>query len=98
LGRDVTPDPTKEDKVRFGAGSYLQRRLRTLLVAGLAPFVVAPAYAQGSGSSDVAALKAQMGKVQKQFDDRISTIESRDAVLRVQNGFPVDIEYLRSVG
>jgi LamB porin len=60
----------------FTADSYRQRNLRGLLVAGLALLVAATVYAQDSDSSDVAALKAQMGKVQKQFDDRISTIEA----------------------
>ena len=44
----------------FPASSYLRLNLRDLLIAGLALFVAATAYAQDSDSSDVAALKAQM--------------------------------------
>src|SRR5258708_8110681 len=59
----------------FPASSYLRRNLRVLFVAGLALSVAAKAYAQDS--SDVAALKAQMEKMQKQYEDRISAIEAK---------------------
>ena len=61
----------------FPASSYLRLNLRDLLIAGLALLVAATAYAQDSDSSDVAALKAQMERMQKQYEDRISTIEAK---------------------
>ena len=61
----------------FPASSYLRLNLRDLFIAGLALLVAATAYAQDSDSSDVAALKAQMERMQKQYEDRISTIEAK---------------------
>ena len=61
----------------FPASAYLRLNLRALFVAGLALLVAATAYAQDSDSSDVAALKAQLEKMQKQYEDRISTMESK---------------------
>jgi maltoporin len=62
--------------------------LKASLVATLALFASAPLHAQNSDSSDVAALKAQMEKMQqesearmekmqKQYEDRISAMESK---------------------
>jgi maltoporin len=61
----------------FAASFYRRSGLRALFVAGLALLVAARAYANDSDSSDVAALKDRMEKMQKQYDDRISTIEAK---------------------
>jgi len=61
----------------FPASSYLRLNLRALFAAGLALLVAATAHAQDFDSSDVAALKAQLGKMQKQYEDRISTMEAK---------------------
>jgi maltoporin len=76
----------KEDKMCFPTSHYLRLSLRALFVAGLALLGVATVYAQDSDSSDVAALKAQIqkmqqeseartDKMQKQYEDRISALE-----------------------
>ena len=51
--------------------------LRAPLVASLALLTSGALYAQTSDSSDVSALKAQMEKMQKQYEDRISAMESK---------------------
>jgi maltoporin len=51
--------------------------LRASLVASLALLTSGAVYAQNSDSSDVSALKAQMEKMQKQYEDRISAMESK---------------------
>jgi maltoporin len=61
----------------FPASSYLRLSFRFFFVAGLALLVAATVYAQDSDSSDVAALKAQMEKIQRQYEDRISAIEAK---------------------
>src|SRR5260370_39835945 len=61
----------------FPASAYLRLTLRALFVAGLALLVAATAKAYAQDSSDVAALKAQMEKMQKQYEDRISTMEAK---------------------
>src|SRR5258708_2060635 len=61
----------------FPASSYLRLSFRAFFVAGLALLVAATVYAQDSDSSDVAALKAQMEKIQRQYEDRISAIEAK---------------------
>lgn len=71
----------------FPASSYLRLGLRALFVASLPLLVAATVYGQDSDSSDVAALKAQMEKMQqesearmekmqKQYEDRISSMEA----------------------
>jgi len=62
----------------FPVGCPLRLGLKASLAATLAFFVTSPAlHAQNSDSSDVAALKAQMEKMQKQYEDRISAMESK---------------------
>jgi maltoporin len=51
--------------------------LRASLVASLALLASGAIYAQSSDSSDVTALKAQMDKMQKQYEDRITAMESK---------------------
>jgi maltoporin len=51
--------------------------LRASLFASLALLTSGALYAQNSDSSDVSALKAQMEKMQKQYEDRISAMESK---------------------
>jgi maltoporin len=51
--------------------------LRASLVASLALLTSGALYAQNSDSGDVSALKAQMEKMQKQYEDRISAMESK---------------------
>jgi maltoporin len=51
--------------------------LKASLFASLALLASGAAYAQNSDSSDVAALKAQMERMQKQYEDRISSMESK---------------------
>jgi maltoporin len=51
--------------------------LKASLVASLALLTSGALYAQNSDSGDVAALKAQMEKMQKQYEDRISAMESK---------------------
>jgi maltoporin len=51
--------------------------LRASLVASLALLASGAVYAQNSDSGDVSALKAQMDKMQKQYEDRISAMESK---------------------
>src|SRR5258707_14253859 len=46
-------------------------------VASLALLTSGALYAQNSDSGDVTALKAQMEKMQKQYEDRISAMESK---------------------
>src|SRR5258708_18004483 len=62
----------------FPVGCPLRLGLKASLAAILAFFATSPAlHAQNSDSSDVAALKAQMEKMQKQYEDRISAMESK---------------------
>jgi maltoporin len=62
----------------FPVGCPLRLGLKASLAATLAFFATAPVlHAQNSDSSDVAALKAQMEKMQKQYEDRISAMESK---------------------
>src|SRR5260221_8491266 len=62
----------------FPVGCPLRLGLKASLAATFAFFATAPAlHAQNSDSSDVAALKAQLEKMQKQYEDRISTMESK---------------------
>src|SRR6266403_589977 len=62
----------------FPVGCPLRLGLKASLAATLAFFATSPAlHAQNSDSSDVAALKAQMEKMQKQYEDRISAMESK---------------------
>ncbi len=61
----------------FPASSPRLLGLKASLVASLALFASGAVYAQNSDSSDVSALKAQMEKMQKQYEDRISTMESK---------------------
>jgi maltoporin len=51
--------------------------LKASLFASLALLTSGAIYAQNSDSSDVSALKAQMEKMQKQYEDRISAMESK---------------------
>jgi len=51
--------------------------LKASLVASLALLTSGALYAQNSDSGDVNALKAQMEKMQKQYEDRISAMESK---------------------
>jgi maltoporin len=51
--------------------------LKASLFASLALLTSGAVYAQNSDSSDVTALKAQMEKMQKQYEDRISAMESK---------------------
>jgi maltoporin len=51
--------------------------LKASLFASLAMLTSGAVYAQSSDSSDVSALKSQMEKMQKQYEDRISTMESK---------------------
>jgi maltoporin len=51
--------------------------LKASLFASLALLTSGALYAQNSDSSDVSALKAQMEKMQKQYEDRISAMESK---------------------
>jgi maltoporin len=51
--------------------------LQASLFASLALLTSGALYAQNSDSSDVSALKAQMEKMQKQYEDRISAMESK---------------------
>jgi maltoporin len=51
--------------------------LRASLVASLALLASGAVYAQNSDSGDVSALKSQMEKMQKQYEDRISAMESK---------------------
>jgi maltoporin len=51
--------------------------LRASLVASLALLASGAVYAQNSDSGDVTALKAQMERMQKQYEDRISAMESK---------------------
>jgi maltoporin len=51
--------------------------LKASLFASLALLTSGAVYAQNSDSSDVSALKAQMEKMQKQYEDRISAMESK---------------------
>jgi hypothetical protein len=51
--------------------------LRASLVASLALLASGAVYAQNSDSGDVSALKSQMDKMQKQYEDRISAMESK---------------------
>jgi maltoporin len=51
--------------------------LKASLFASLALLTSGAVYAQSSDSSDVSALKSQMEKMQKQYEDRISTMESK---------------------
>src|SRR5258708_40089156 len=61
----------------FPVGCPLRLGLKASLAAILAFFATAPAlHAQNSDSSDVAALKAQMETMQKQYEDRISPMAS----------------------
>src|SRR5258708_23340450 len=70
----------------FTATSNLRLGLRASLFAGLTLFLSPAVYAQNSDSDDIAALKAQMEKMQKeseartekmqrQYEDRISSLE-----------------------
>ena len=62
----------------FPVSCLLRLGLKASLAATLAFFGTSPAlHAQNSDSSDVAALKAQMEKMQKEYEDRISTMESK---------------------
>jgi maltoporin len=61
----------------FPASSPRLLGLKASLVASLALFASGAVYAQNSDSSDVSALKAQMDKMQKQYEDRISSMESK---------------------
>ena len=62
----------------FPVGCPPRPGLKASLAAALAFFATSPAlHAQNSDSSDVAALKAQMEKMQKQYEDRISAMESK---------------------
>jgi len=62
----------------FPVGCPPRLGLKASLAAALAFFATSPAlHAQNSDSSDVAALKAQMEKMQKQYEDRISAMESK---------------------
>jgi maltoporin len=62
----------------FPVGCPLRLGLKASLAATFAFFATAPAlHAQNSDSSDVAALRAQMEKMQKQYEDRISAMESK---------------------
>jgi maltoporin len=83
-----SPNTNQGDKMCFLTSSPLRLGLRASLVASLALFAAATVYAQNSDSSDVAALKAQiekmqqqnqaqMDRMQKQYEDRISTMESK---------------------
>src|SRR5882724_1613079 len=51
--------------------------LKASLVASLALLTSGALYAQNSDSGDVTALKSQMEKMQKQYEDRISAMESK---------------------
>ncbi|MEY2609132.1 MAG: maltoporin [Verrucomicrobiota bacterium] len=51
--------------------------LKASLVASLALLTSGALYAQNSDSGDVTALKTQMEKMQKQYEDRISAMESK---------------------
>jgi maltoporin len=51
--------------------------LKASLVASLALLTSGAVYAQNSDSGDVTALKTQMEKMQKQYEDRISAMESK---------------------
>src|SRR5258707_5867590 len=51
--------------------------LKASLFASLALLTSGALYAQNSDPSDVSALKAQMEKMQKQYEDRISAMESK---------------------
>ena len=51
--------------------------LRASLFASLALLASGAVYAQNSDSSDIAALKTQMEKMQKQYEDRISAMEAQ---------------------
>src|SRR5258708_4241386 len=51
--------------------------LKASLFASLALLTSGAIYAQNSDSSDVSALKAQMERMQKQYEDRISAMESK---------------------
>src|SRR4030081_1641067 len=51
--------------------------LRASLVASLALLASGALYAQNSDSGDVSSLKSQMEKMQKQYEDRISAMESK---------------------
>src|SRR5258705_9391492 len=51
--------------------------LKASLFASLALLTSGAIYAQNSDPSDVSALKAQMEKMQKQYEDRISAMESK---------------------
>src|SRR5882762_10849056 len=62
----------------FPVGCPLRLGLKASLAAILAFFATSPAlHAQNSDPSDVSALKAQMEKMQKQYEDRISAMESK---------------------
>src|SRR5260370_7410859 len=51
--------------------------LKARLFASLALLTSGALYAQNSDSSDVSALKAQMEKMQKKYEDPISSMESK---------------------
>jgi len=61
----------------FPASSPRLLGLKASLFASLALFASGPVYGQSSDSSDVTALKTQMEKMQKQYEDRISAMESK---------------------
>jgi hypothetical protein len=57
----------------FPVSSSLRLRIKASLAATLALFATSAAlYAQSSDSSDVTALKAQMERMQKEYENRIS--------------------------
>jgi maltoporin len=62
----------------FPVGSPLRLGIKASLAATLALFATSAAlYAQNSDSSDVATLKAQMERMQKEYENRISAMESK---------------------
>jgi maltoporin len=61
----------------FPASSPRLLGLKASLFASLALLTSGALYAQNSDSSDVTALKTQMEKMQKQYEDRISAMESK---------------------
>src|SRR6266404_1724362 len=77
----------------FSVSSPLRLGLTASFVVGLALFASVTVYAQNSGADDIAALKAQIEKMQKesearteqmqrQYEDRISTLEGEVQSLR----------------